>query len=273
MAPWQGKWALVTGASAGIGWQLAEQLAAACANLVLVARRIDRLEKLAAKLKQAHNVQVEICPADLADPQAPDRIFAFAQDKGLPIEVLINNAGFGAYGEFHKADLRRVLDMLQVNVTSVVHLTHLFLPAMVERRSGYVMIVSSTAAFQAVPYISAYSATKGFELLFGEAVSEELRRHGVRLSVLCPGPTSTEFLEAAGQPAHTRRRETAEKVARVGLEALAAGKPSVISGTRNWINMEAQRVVPRRLVTRVTAKMFAPRMESAPEKRPAGGRP
>src|SRR6202521_921497 len=122
MAPWQGKWALVTGASAGIGWHLAEQLAAGGANLVLTARRTDRLEQLAAELARRHHVQAEICTADLAQPQAPEEIFRFTQEERLPIEVLINNAGFGAYGEFRQQELRRVLDMLQVNVTPVVHL-------------------------------------------------------------------------------------------------------------------------------------------------------
>jgi uncharacterized protein len=268
MSDWQQKWALVTGASAGIGWQLATQLAAARANLILVARRKERLEELAAKLREHHQIQVEICPADLADPKAPDQIFAFAQQNRLPIELLINNAGFGVYGEFRKNDLRRVLEMVQVNINAVVHLTHLFLPAMIQRRSGYVMIVSSTAAFQPVPYLAGYGATKGFELLFGEALNEELLDTGVRISVLCPGPTATEFNQAAGQPERTSRRETAEKVARVGLEALAAGKPYVISGKLNWFNMEAQRIAPRRMVTRVAGKMFKPTAEETGEKHP-----
>ncbi len=258
MAIWQDKWAVVTGASAGIGWHLAEQLAAARANLVLVARRIDRLEQLAVQLRQQHGVQVEICSADLTDPRAPQQIFDFTRQHNLPIDILINNAGFGVYGEFSKSDLRRVLDMVQVNVTAVVHLTHLYLPAMIQRRSGYVMIVSSTAAFQPVGYLSGYAGTKGFELLFGEGVAEELRSTGVHISVLCPGPTATEFNQAAGEPERSRRRETPEKVARVGLEALAAGKPSVISGKENWLKMEVQRAIPRRIVARVTAKMFAP---------------
>jgi short-subunit dehydrogenase len=260
MAPWQGKWALVTGASAGIGWHLAEQLAAGGANLVLTARRTDRLEQLAAEITQRNHVQVEICAADLAQPQAPEEIFRFTQDKRLSIEVLINNAGFGVYDAFVKQDRLRVLEMLQVNVSAVLHLTHLFLPAMVERRSGYVMIVSSTAAFQPVPYLSAYAATKGFDLLFAEGIAEELRRYSVRVCALCPGPTDSEFQQVAGELPHTKRnRETAEKVARVGLRALAAGKPWVISGGLNWFNMEMQRVLPRSLVTRVTAKMFGPR--------------
>jgi short-subunit dehydrogenase len=175
--------------------------------------------------------------------------------------VLINNAGFGAYGYFHKTDRQRLLDMVQVNVTAVVHLTHLFLPAMVERRSGYVMIVASTAAFQPVPYISTYAATKGFDLLFAEGIAEEVRRHGVNVCALCPGSTGTEFFEVAGQPSYMggRSKETAEKVARVGLRALAAGRPRVISGARNWLGAESQRLVPRSFVTRVVARMFAPK--------------
>ncbi len=260
MAPWQGKWALVTGASAGIGRQLAKQLAAGGANLVLTARRTERLAQLAGELAGRHKIRVEIFPADLARPQTPDEIFHFTERQRLPIEVLINNAGFGAYGDFYKLERRRALDMLQVNMTAVAHLTHLFLPAMVERRSGYVMIVSSTAAFQPVPYISTYAATKGFDLLFAEGIAEELRRHGVRVGALCPGSTVSEFHQVAGQPTRTiRRQEMAAKVARVGLEALAAGEPLVISGFRNWLGVELQRLVPRRLVTRVAAGLFAPR--------------
>jgi short-subunit dehydrogenase len=259
MDAWRGKWALVTGASAGIGRALAQQLAAGGANLVLTARRADALAALALELQAAHNVEIEIFPADLIQPDTPQKLFRFTQEKRLPIEVLVNNAGFGRYGEFFRVDRQRLLEMLQVNVAAVVNLTHLYLPAMAERRSGYVLIVSSAAAFQAVPYISTYAATKAFELILGEGIAEEMRPYGVRVTVLCPGSTETEFHRVSGQPARTSpRRETAEKVARVGLQALAAGRPSVISGRRNRINMEAQRLVPRRFVTYVTGKLFAP---------------
>jgi short-subunit dehydrogenase len=260
MATWQGKWAVVTGASAGIGLELASQLAAGGANLVLTARRTERLTQLAAELRERHKIQTEVFPADLAQPQAPDELFGFTEQKRLPIDILINNAGFGAYGYFHKTDRQRLLDMVQVNVAAVVSLTHLYLPAMVERRSGYVMIVASTAAFQPVPYISTYAATKGFDLLFAEGIAEEVRRHGVNVCALCPGSTASEFFEVANQPSHLagRTKETAEKVARVGLQALAAGRPQVISGTRNWLAVESQRLAPRSLVTRVAARMFAP---------------
>jgi len=259
MEQWRGKWALITGASSGIGWALAEQLAARGANLVLTARRADRLARLADDVTTRYKLQTQIFAADLARPQAPGEIFRFTNQKGLPIELLINNAGFGAYGEFRKIEAQRLLDMVQVNIASVVHLTHLFLPPMVERRSGYILIVASTAAFQPVPYISTYAATKGFDLLFAEGLAEEVRRYGVRVCALCPGSTVSEFNEVARQPVHLAGpQEPNETVARVGLDALAAGKPRVISGTRNWLSVEAQRLAPRRLVTRVAARLFMP---------------
>ena len=262
MNRWRGKWALVTGASAGIGRELARQLAAGGANLLLTARRAERLEELASELTLRHKIQADVFPADLARPETPGELFRFTQQKRLPIEVLVNNAGFGKYGEFVRVDAQRLLEMVQVNVAAVVQLTHLFLSPMAERGSGYVLIVSSTAAFQPVPYISTYAATKGFELLFAEGLAEEMRAYGVRVCCLCPGSTESEFHQVAGQPPRTaRRRESAEKVARVGLEALAAGRPLIISGRQNWVNVEAQRLVPRRLVTRVAARLFAPRAQ------------
>jgi short-subunit dehydrogenase len=258
MEKWRGKWALVTGASSGIGWAVAEQLAAQGANLVLTARRADRLAKLAEGVTARHKIQAQVFAADLTRPQTPSEIVRFTDQQHLPIEILINNAGFGAYGEFRKAETQRLLDMVQVNVAAVVHLTHLFLPPMVERRSGYIMIVASTAAFQPVPYISTYAATKGFDLLFAEGLAEEVRRFGVNVCGLCPGSTASEFNEVAGQPRMPGAQESNEKVARVGLKALADGRPRVISGVRNWLSVEAQRLAPRRLVTKVAARMFMP---------------
>jgi short-subunit dehydrogenase len=259
MSVWRDKWALITGASAGIGRELARQLAAEGANLVLTARRLERLESLAGELKARHKIEAKVFAADLSRASAPGEIFRFTETNRIQIEVLVNNAGFGKYGEFPRVDVERLLEMVQVNIAAVVHLTHLFITPMVERGGGYVLIVSSTAAFQPVPYISTYAATKGFELLFAEGLAEEMRSRGVRVCCLCPGSTETEFHEVAGQPMRTaRRRETAEKVARVGLEALSEGRPRVISGRHNWINVEAQRLVPRRLVTRVAARLFAP---------------
>ena len=260
MERWRGKWALVTGASAGIGWELAKQLAAGGANLVLTARRRERLEQLAGELSTRNSVRVEVLAADLARPATPAEIFAHTQGKGIAVEFLANNAGFGVYGHFYRADIGRQLEMVQVNVAAVVHLTHLYLGPMVERRHGDILIVASTAAFQGVPYISTYAATKGFDLLFAEGLAQEVRQFGVNVCALCPGSTQTEFQQVAGEPDRGARHvETAEKVARVGLESLAKGKTYVISGLPNYLSVHSQRLAPRPFVNRVAAKMFAPK--------------
>lgn len=259
MDQWRGKWGLITGASAGIGLELARLLAAGGTNLVLTARRRERLEQLGAELTSKHGIRVEIVTGDLARPETPEEIHAFTSAKGLTIDLLINNAGFGAYGAFHEAALERQLEMVQVNCAAVVHLTHLYLPEMVQRRRGDILIVASVAGFQPVPYISTYAATKSFDLLFAEGLAEEVKPYNVRVCALCPGSTTTEFQQVAGQPDRAfRNAETAEKVARVGLEALAAGKSYVISGFQNYISTHGERLVPRRFVAKMAAKLFAP---------------
>jgi hypothetical protein len=256
---WHGKWALVTGASAGIGVALATQLAAGGTHLVLTARRRDRLEELSRTLKQAHGIQTEIFVADLARPNAPEEIYAFTRQKGIAIDLLINNAGFGQYGELVDVEPQRLLDMVQVNCSAVVHLTRLYLPEMIARGRGDILILASTAAFQAVPYISTYAATKAFDLFFAEGLAEEMKPHGIRVCALCPGSTESEFHAVAGQAKFTgKNQETADKVARTGLQALAAGKSYVISGLSNYLGAQAQRIVPRRTVTRIAANMFRP---------------
>jgi uncharacterized protein len=259
ISEWKGKWALVTGASAGIGEALARELARGGSNLVLTARRRDRLEVLARELKSRHGVKTEIVVADLAEFAAPKEIFQFTQGKGLQIDLLVNNAGFGLYGKFEKVEAGRLLEMVQVNCSAVVHLTRLYLPGMVARRSGDVLIVASTASFQAVPYISTYAATKAFDLFLAEGLAEETTPYGVRVCALCPGTTTSEFHELAGHPSHAKVREqSAETVARNGLKALAAGKSYVISGLGNYLGAHGERLVPRRFVTRIAAKMFRP---------------
>ena len=256
---WADKWALVTGASAGIGLALARQLAAGGAHLVLTARRTDRLQKLAAELVDKHRVRIEVLPSNLINAEAPAELHAFTLRKGIEIELLVNNAGFGAYGLAHEIPADRMLEMIQVNCSAVVHLTRLYVPPMVARRRGDVLIVASVAAFQAVPFNSVYAATKAFDLLFAQAIAEELRPFGVRVCALCPGSTTTEFQEVAQQPDRAfRRAETAEKVARVGLEALAQGKSYVISGLLNKLMTESQRLAPRAFVVRTAAKMMRP---------------
>jgi uncharacterized protein len=263
ISEWQGKWALITGASAGIGVALAEELAAGGTHLALTARRLDRLQEVADGLQKKHGVQTQVVAADLAKREAPQEIFEFTKQKGLRIDLLINNAGFGQYGEVHHVETQRLLDMVEVNCTAVVHLTRLFLPEMVARRSGDILILASTAAFQAVPYISTYAATKAFDLFFAEGLAEEMKSHGIRVCALCPGSTESEFHAVAGQEEFTaRNQEPADKVARTGLQALAAGKSYVISGLGNYLGAHSQRLVPRRLVTRVAANMFRPRKKT-----------
>lgn len=259
ISEWKGKWALVTGASAGIGKALAEELASGGANLVLTARREDRLNSIAYDLSSKHNIRSEIFAADLAESSAPESIFQFTQQKGLAIDLLVNNAGFGQYGELHATETERLLQMVQVNCTAVLHLTRLFAAEMVARRSGDILIVASTAAFQAVPYITTYAATKVFDLYLAEGLAEELQPYGIRVCALCPGTTTSEFHEIAGHPSHSKGREqSAETVARNGLKALAAGKSYVISGLANYLGAHGERLVPRRFVTRVAARMFRP---------------
>ena len=257
---WRGKWALVTGASSGIGLALAEQLAAGGAHLVLTARRRQRLTQLRKRLHTSYGVRVEALAADLEQPQAPDAILAFTQEHGIVVDLLVNNAGVGSYGEFRTSHRPRELGIVQVNCSAVVHLTHLYLPGMIERHSGDILIVASTGAYQGVPYMATYSASKAFDLLFAEALAEEVRRYGVRVCALCPGPTTTEFQEVAGVPKQMSAsfEERAEDVARVGLRALAAGEHSVISGFANWLGVEVQRIAPRRFVTYAAEKLFRP---------------
>jgi len=255
---WSGKWALITGASAGIGVALAEELAAGGTKLVLTARRKDRLDELARRLSATYRVSTEVFPADLADSHTPDKIFAFTKERGLEIDLLINNAGFGQYGEFHSVDTQRLIDMVQVNCHAVVHLTRLYLPEMIARRRGDILILASTASFQAVPYISTYAATKAFDLLFAEGLAEEMKPYGIRVCALCPGSTESEFHAASGQEKFKRRAETAERVAHTGLKALAAGKSYVISGLGNYLGAHGERLVPRRFVTKIAANMFKP---------------
>src|ERR1700682_114377 len=256
---WRGKWALITGASAGIGKALAEELAAGGTNLILTARRAERLTELAKALEEKFKIKTEVVTADLAEAGAAEKIFAFTRGKNIFVELLVNNAGFGQYGELHEVETQRLLDMVRVNCEAVVHLTRLYLPEMVERKRGDILILASTAALQSVPYISTYAATKAFDLLFAEGLAEEMKPHGIRVCALCPGSTESEFHVVAGQEKFMRKAETAEKVARTGLKALAAGKSYVISGVGNYLGAHGERLVPRRMVTRIAGNMFKPR--------------
>jgi uncharacterized protein len=256
---WQGKWALVTGASAGIGEALAVELAEAGVHLALTARRRDRLEALAERLRARYSIQTNVIVADLSQPEAPQQLFEATEGSGTSIDVLVNNAGFGEYGEFLHTRVETQVSMVQVNCAAVVHLTRLFLPAMVERRRGAVLIVASTAAYQPVAYMATYAATKAFDRMLAEALAEEMKHYGVRVSALCPGLTESEFAEVAGsRPNEKRKPQSAQEVARLGLEALVQGKHSIIPYLGGRLQVFAQRFVPRRMVTSAAERMFRP---------------
>jgi short-subunit dehydrogenase len=256
---WQGKWALVTGASAGIGEAIAVELAQAGVNLVLTARRRERLDLLAERLRTLHSIQTKVMVADLIQPGAPQQIFDATEGAGLQVDVLVNNAGFGEYGEFLHSRVDAQVNMVQVNCAAVVHLTRLFLPLMVERRQGAMMIVASTASYQPVPYLATYAATKAFDRFLAEAVAEEVKRYGVRVSALCPGPTESEFNQVAGTRKNDKRKvQSAEEVARRGLEGLAGGKPWVLPYFRGRLQVFGQRFLPRTFVTGTAERMLRP---------------
>jgi short-subunit dehydrogenase len=254
-----GKWALVTGASAGIGDALAVELAAAGANLILTARRADRLEALSSRLKTEHQIQTLVIPDDLADPAAPQRLYDATEGRGIAVDILVNNAGFGYYGEFTNGDLGFQRKMVDVNCAAVVELTGLLIPRMIERRRGDIMIVASTAAYQPVAYMATYAATKVFDRYFSEALAEEVARYGLRVSALCPGPTESEFGEVAGvRIGENRKFQSAREVARLGLEGMANGKRWVIPYAGGRFQVFMQRFVPRRMVTSAAERMFRP---------------
>jgi hypothetical protein len=260
MSDWKGKTALVTGASYGIGEAFARRLAADGMKLIITARSRDRLDALADELRAQHNADVTVIEADLADPAAPGKIFSETERLGSFVYLLINNAGFGAVGDFADIPLTRQLEMIEVNVKALVALTHLYLRPMIDRREGAIVQVASTASFQGVPYTSIYSATKAFILNFGEALWAEGRACGVRVLALCPGPTATHFQTVAGT-AHLRdpaKMQTPEEVVDAGMKALAQNRSVAISGFGNKLMVGAERLAPRNLVTRIAARLYSP---------------
>jgi short-subunit dehydrogenase len=243
----------VTGASAGIGTELARVLAVDH-DLVLTARRSEPLRVLAEELTRAHGATCRVIPADLADPAAPRKLFDEIAAAHLTVEVLVNNAGFGALGPFARADRAKTLGMIQVNVTALVELTGLFLPGLVARNRGHILNVGSVAGFQPGPLMATYYATKAFVNSFSEALHSELRGTGVSVTVLCPGPVATEFAAVAGFGAKSMfspgRALTARAVAEAGVRAMRAGRRVVVPGLRNRLMLFAERFVPRGLVIR-----------------------
>lgn len=248
--------ALVTGGSGGIGFEIAKVLARTGFDLVLVARKRDTLEAAAGQLEGKFGVRVQVYAADLRRPDAPQEIFDFLHNENLPIEVLVNNAGFGLGGEFADTKLQRELEMIQVNISALTHLTKLFLPAMIKRKSGRVLNVASTAAFQPGPLMAVYYATKAYVLSFSQALAEEVRDTGVTVTVLCPGPTATDF--AASAEVGSSRLFSAfglaqpDDVAEFGVAAMMHGRRIAIPGIKNKIVAQSSRFAPRAIMTKLS---------------------
>lgn len=255
----KGKTALVTGASSGIGEHFARQLAEGGANLVLTARRTDRLEALASELRERHGVAVSVVGADLSERAAPERLFEATEGAGQPIEILINNAGFGTHDRFVDIPLEVTLPQIQLNITSLTEMTWRFARAMRARKTGYILNVASIGAYLPTPFYAAYAAGKAYVRNFTEAVAFELQGDGVRVCCLCPGATETEFMEVAGHALASWQKKflmSAERCARIGLRALFGGRRNIVSGWLNAIMMFATRLVPRSAATWIAANLM-----------------
>ena len=241
--------ALITGASAGLGTDFARQLSATGARLVLVARRRERLEELAAELGNARAVAL-----DLSEPDAAERLMADVIAHGEHVDLLVNNAGFGLGGRFATHDPRRLRQMIDLNCGVLTDLSRAVVPGMIERKRGGILNVASTAAFQPGPGMAVYFATKAFVLSFTEALHEELRPHGIHVSALCPGPTATEFGEVAGfgkAGAFDKLGAVSASVVRAGLAGLDRNQAVVVPGAMNKIGAQGHRFLPRALLRRV----------------------
>jgi len=249
--------ALITGASSGIGLELAKLFAQDKYDLVLVARNEEKLNELAKDLESKYQIKTKVLVFDLTKDDSPQLIFAELQKEKIEIDVLINNAGFGTYGDFKDNNLTTELEMIKLNISSLVEMTKLFLEPMIVRKSGKIMQVASTAAFQPGPHMAVYYATKSFVLHFSEAVAEEIKNTNVNITTLCPGPTTTNFQKVSNiEFPESLKVMSAEEVAKIGYKALQKNKSSVvITGLRNKLFAFSVRFLPRKLVTKIVASL------------------
>ena len=251
--------ALVTGPSSGIGLELATLLARDRHDLVLVARSRGKLEDIGRALHEEYGIMATVVARDLADPDSPKAIADELASRDTAVDILVNNAGFGVYGLFAKTALDKELEMIQVNVTALTHLTKLFLPGMIARRNGRILNIASTAAFQPGPLMAVYYATKAYVLSFSEALANETHGTGVTVTALCPGPTITEFQKAAGLEKTNLFNSplvmSAADAARAGYEGMLRGRRVVVPGLGNNLLIQAVRITPRRLVTAIARKI------------------
>ncbi len=251
--------ALITGASAGIGRELAKLFAKGGYSVVLAARNGARLDQFADELQRQFTISVKAFALDLGSASAPQFLFDQVERETIGIDVLVNNAGYGKLGAFADVALEESLGQIELNITALTHLTKLFLGPMLERKSGKILNVASTAGFQPGPLMAVYYATKAYVISFSEALANELRGSGVTVTCLCPGATDTEFQKRAGTEEtllFKLRPMTAKAVAQDGYRALMKGKPLVIPGLKNWLVAESLRITPRRVVTAVSRRLI-----------------
>jgi short-subunit dehydrogenase len=257
--PGKNQTALITGASVGIGRELAKLFAKDGYNLVLVARNGARLSQFADELQRQFGVSAKTVAMDLASATAPQSLFDQLARENTAIDILVNNAGYGKMGTFADVPLEESLGQIQLNINALTHLTKLFLGPMIERKSGRILNVASTAGFQPGPLMGVYYATKAYVISFSEALANELSGSGVTVTCLCPGATDTEFQKRAGTEdslLFKLRPMSAKTVAQDGYRGLMKGKPLVISGLKNWLLMESLRISPRRAVTAISRRLI-----------------
>ena len=246
---------LITGASGGIGEEFARTLAAKGANVILVARSVDKLTALADELRNKHGIRADVIGSDLSVPGAATSLVAEVDKLGVDVDFLINNAGFGTHGDLADADPDRIRDEVALNVSALTDLTTTYLQRMTALKSGSIINVASTAAFQPVPHMAVYAATKAYVLSLSEALWWEAKRDGVRVLALCPGATDTAFFDVAGSDdAAVGTRRSTRQVVDTALSALEAGKPSVVDGAFNKLSAGSSRFAPRRLVVAVAER-------------------
>jgi short-subunit dehydrogenase len=258
------QWALVTGASAGLGSEFARQLASRGMHLVLVARRADLMAELAHELHTKHGTRCEIIAADLSVPSEPKRVLDEIAAKGLVIELLVNNAGFGVVGEVDQADVDKLLQLIRLNISSLTELTYRLLPGMLERGHGAILNVSSLSAFQPVAYMGVYAASKAFVLHFSEALHCELKDRGITVTAVCPGVTRTNFFDVAGAPGWLQKHSSlgVEPVVKLALKSLERRKQYIVPGWKNYLLTMLVRIASRRRVVKESTRFFRPRRKT-----------
>ena len=254
--------ALVTGASGGLGQAFCQYLAARGHDLVLTSRRTDDLERIAAELRASHGIDAQVIGCDLSEESARDGLAAELGRRGIEVDVLVNNAGFGTMGELATADVTRLNDEISLNCGAVAHLSRLLLPAMLERNAGSIINVASPAAFQPLPTMAVYAATKAFVLSFTQALWQETRSTGVRVTAICPGPTDTAFFDVAGDDGVMSNRRTPGQVVDSTFKALDRRLPSVTDGLFNAVQAQVARFAPAMVSAPLARRVASPRKKA-----------